>query len=148
MSHSEESSGSKTTMIVVAVVAAMLVTGLGTWYITKKSVSKPVVVEAPAELPAPVATPVPEPEQPAPAAPVVAASTSPRYYVVLGSFEVSRNVSNMVQNLSSKGLAPKTLPVLRNGLTPVAAADFETLTEAYNFIHGLKDYEEFWVLKQ
>ena len=135
-------------MIVVAVVAAMLVTGLGTWYITKMPASKSVVVETPVELPAPVVTPAPEPQQPAPAAPVVAAPTTPRYYVVLGSFEVSSNVSNMVQSLNSKGMSPKSLPTLRNGLTPVAAADFETLTEAYNFMHGLKDFEEFWVVKQ
>lgn len=136
-------------MVVAAILAAMLVTGLGTWYFTKQSVSKPVA-EAPVEtpVPAPVPAPAAEPQQPAPVTPAAVASQSPRYYVVLGSFEVSRNVNNMVQKLSTQGMSPKTLPALRNGLTPVAAADFGTLTEAYNFMQSLNDYEEFWVLKQ
>lgn len=136
-------------MVIAAVLAAMLVTGLGTWYLTKQSASKPVA-QAPVEIPAPApaTAPVAEPQQAAPAAPAAVTPQVPRYYVVLGSFEVDQNVTNLVSKLSTQGLSPKTLPALRNGLTPVAAADFETLTEAYNFMQRLNDFEEFWVLKQ
>lgn len=156
----------RTTLIVIAVIIAALLTGLLAWYITS-STGKLSETEAtqdtisvvkgdnlPISQPSePVLSPEPSNPSGAEAIQVIHAAAQDdlsKFYLIVGSFREEPNAENLVRRLSPSSPKAKKLKALSNGLYPVSLDEFDSLESALEHLKNHPElgniYKGVWIL--